>query len=231
MERRDVLIADPSEEYREALASQLSAHFQVRCCGRGDTALAMAAEKMPDLLILDLELPGLDGISLLRSLSRRPRVLVVSYLLNPFIQQLLQELDVEYAMQKPCPLHSVADRAFDLIRMSGQFSQTAYLRRGLAMMGLPSGRRGFGHLITGLSMLAENRDQQLSKELYDAIARQDNSTPEAVEKAIRETVRRGWQEGDRREWNRCFPGIVRCPSNREFLFRIADLLRDRQLCG
>ena len=51
------------------------------------------------------------------------------------------------------------------------------------------------------------------------------------EKAIRETVRRGWQEGNRREWNRCFPGIVRCPSNREFLFRIADLLRDRQLCG
>lgn len=231
MELWDLLIADPSAEFREALTQQLSSHFRVRCCSRGDEALAMLAEDMPDLLILDLELPGLDGISLLRSLSRRPRVLVVSYLLNPFIQQLLQELGVEYAIQKPSPLRNVADRAFDLMRMSSQFRQGAYLRRGLSMIGLPSGKRGFGHLITGLPMLAENRNQQLSKELYEAIARQDNSTPEAVEKAIRETVRRGWQEGDRQEWARCFPGITRCPSNREFLFRMADLLRDRQLCG
>ena len=231
MECRDVLIADPSPEFREGLARQLSAHFHVRCCGRGDEALALLADDMPDLLILDLELPGLDGISLLRSLPRRPRVLVVSYLLNPFIQQLLQELGVEYAIQKPGSLRNVADRAFDLMRLSCQFRQTAYLRRGLAMIGLPSGRRGFGHLITGLPMLVENRDQQLSKELYRAIAREDHSTPEAVEKAIRETLRQGWQEGDRQQWRRCFPGITRCPSNREFLFRIADLLRDRQLCG
>lgn len=231
MEPRTVLIADLSPEYREALAKELRPHFQILSCGRGDEALALLTEQSPDLLILDLDLPGLDGISLLRALPRRPPVLVVSHLINPITYQLLLELGVEYAIRKPSSLHNVADRAFDLVRTAQTSPEPLCLRKGLIRMGLPSGKRGFGHLITGLSLLAEKRDQQLSKELYDAIAKQNNSTPRAVEKAIRETVRIGWEQGNRREWERCFPGITHCPCNREFLFRMADLLRDRQLCG
>lgn len=231
MEPWTVLIADLSAEFREALAALLSPHFQVRSCGRGDEALAILAESSPDLLILDLDLPGMDGISLLRSLPRRPPVLVVSYLINSVTYQLLTELGVEYAIRKPSPLRNVADRAFDLVRTVQSCREPLCLHKGLVRMGLPSSKRGFRHLLTGLPLLAENRDQQLSKELYEAIARQDNSTPKAVEKAIRETVRMGWEKGDRREWEHCFPGITHCPCNREFLFRMADLLRDRKLCG
>lgn len=231
MEPWTVLIADLSAEFREALTTLLSPHFQVRGCSRGDEALAILAEQTPDLLILDLDLPGLDGISLLRSLPRRPPVLVVSYLINSVTYQLLTELGVEYAIRKPSPLHNVADRAFDLVRTVQSSREPLCLHKGLVRMGLPSGKRGFRHLLTGLPLLVENRDQQLSKELYEAIAKQDNSTPKAVEKAIRETVRMGWEKGDRREWENCFPGITHCPCNREFLFRMADLLRDRKLCG
>ena len=226
-----ILIADPNEDFREALTAVFSRDFQVRCCGRGDEAAALLEESKPDLLILDLELPGLDGISLLKQLSDRPPVLVVTYLITPVTYHLLLELDIAYAIRKPCAMQKVLDRALDVMRVSFRPREPLHLHRWLAGLGLSSGRRGFRHLLTGLPLLAENRNQLLSKELYETIAVLDNSSAGAVEKAIRDVIQDGWAWGDRREWERCFPGMRRCPSNREFLFRIADLLKERQLCG
>jgi len=36
--------------------------FQVRTAGDGETALVLAGESEPDLVVLDLGLPGMDGI-------------------------------------------------------------------------------------------------------------------------------------------------------------------------
>lgn len=231
MDPRTAFIADPSEEFREALTLALTPGFRVRCCTRGDDALAMLTRETPDLLILDLSLPGLEGISLLEQLEVRPTVLVVTDLINPYVYDSLVRLGVAYAIRKPCSIQSVADRAFDLVRQPRVPQEPDCLQKVLTQLQLPSGRQGFQHLLTGLPLLARKRDQRLSKELYETIALLDHSTPSAVEKAIREVIREGWENGDRREWNRYFPGFVRCPRNKEFLFRIADLLRDRRLCG
>lgn len=231
MNPRKVLIADPSEEFREALALALSPGFQVITCARGDEVPAVLTSEQPDLLILELSLPGLDGISLLEQLKERPPVLVVTDLINPYVYRALARLEVEYAIRKPCPIRSVADRAFDLVRPAQAPRSPEGLQETLIRLGLPCGRHGFQHLLTGLPVLARKRNQQLSKELYDTIAALDYSTPAAVEKAIREVIRDGWNTGDRREWNRLFPGRTRCPGNKDFLFRMADLLREQRRCG
>lgn len=231
MEPRKALIADPSEEFREALAQALSPGFRVRCCGRGDEALGLLTSEKPDLLILDLALPGLEGISLLEQLPERPPVLVVTDLINPYIQSALARLGVEYAIRKPCPIQSAADRAFDLVRPGRTSRELACLQKALTGLGIPGGRQGFQHLLTGLPLLAEQRDQRLSKELYVSIAALDNSTPAAVEKSIREVIHQGWASGSRREWNHLFPAQSRCPRNKEFLFHMAHLIRERRLCG
>ncbi len=231
MNPRKVLIADPSEEFRAALALALSPLFQIMTCTRGDAVPGLLASGQPDLLILELSLPGLDGISLLEQLPTRPPVLVVTDLINDYVYRALVRLGVEYAIRKPCPTQSVADRAFDLVRPVQTPQTNAELQEALIRLGLPWGRHGFQHLLTGLPMLTQNRDQQLSKELYDTIAELNHSTPAAVEKAIREVIREGWSSGDRREWSRIFPGLNRCPRNKEFLFRMADLLREQRRCG
>lgn len=226
-----VLIADPAEEFRVALTQALSPGFQVICCARGDEVPGLLTSEKPDLLIMELSLPGLDGISLLEQLTERPPVLVVADLISDYVHSTLIRLQVEYAIRKPCAIHKVADRAYDLVRPSRISGGRDSLQDILTHLCLPSGRGGFQHLLTGLPLLAENRRQQLSKELYETIALLDNSTPSAVEKAIREVIRDGWTACDRREWNRYFPGLNRCPRNKEFLFRMADLLRERQRCG
>lgn len=228
---RKALIADPSEEFREALALALSPGFQVITCARGDEVPTLLASERPELLILELSLPGLDGISLLEQLPQRPPVLVVTDLINDYVYRALVRLGVEYAIRKPCPVQSVADRALDLVWQVRSPQAPDGLPETLTRLGLPCGRHGFQHLLTGLPILVRNRDQQLSKELYDTIAALDHSTPAAVEKSIREVIRDGWNSGDRREWNRIFPGLQRCPRNKDFLFRLADLLREQRRCG
>lgn len=231
MDPRKVLIADPAEEFRAALTQALSAGFQVVTCTRGDEVAALLKSEQPDLLILELSLPGLDGITLLEQLDARPPTLVVTDLLNPYVHQALVRLGVEYAIRKPSPIQAVADRAYDLARTAHAAREPDCLQEALTRLGFSSGRQGFAHLLTGIPLLSQNRNQQLSKELYETIAMLDHSTPAAVEKAIREELRRGWDAGDRREWSRLFPGRAQCPRNKEFLFRMADLLREHRRCG
>ena len=231
MEDRKVLIADTAEEFCQALTQALCPGFRVICCTRGDEVPALLASEMPDLLILELSLPGLDGISLLEQLPERPPVLVVSGSINGYVQNALIRLGVEYAIRKPASIQAVADRAYDLVRTAAMTQIPTCLSDLLIRLGLPSWRQGFRHLLTGLPLLVQDRNQQLSKELYETIARLDHSSAAAVEKAIREVIRDGWNTGDRREWNRWFSCSDRCPRNKEFLFRIADLLQEHQLCG
>lgn len=231
MEGRKVLIADPSEDFRHALTQMLLPDFQVRCCSRGDRALELAREWVPDVLVLELSLPGLDGIGLLRQLKLMPAVLVVTDLNTPFVRSVLEELGVQYAMLRTCAVQTVADRVHELSRLCIGQSRDSGAVQLLSHLGVPNSRQGFQHMLTGLPDLVRQRDQRLSKELYQIIASRSSATSASVEKAIRDAIRAGWDTGDRSVWQQYFPGCTRCPRNKEFLFRIADLLREQGRCG
>ncbi len=65
-----VLVADDDPELRELLAAHLAVNgFDVRMAGDGRSALETARQQVPDLVIADLEMPGLDGWGLLRALE------------------------------------------------------------------------------------------------------------------------------------------------------------------
>ena len=65
----DLLIVDDDEDGREALRHLLQrAGHRVECASNGKAALASILAKAPDLLILDLFMPGMDGPGLLEIL-------------------------------------------------------------------------------------------------------------------------------------------------------------------
>ena len=226
MRSRKVLIADPDEVFRTALTKALEPEFTVCSCSRGDEALDQIRQEMPDVLVLELSLPGLDGIGLLRRLEQRPQILVVSdYLNTDFVRGCLLQLGIQYALLKPCLIGTVAERVRDFVAVNQNLPLSRSAYELLESLGLPCGREGFQHLLTGLPILASDRDQRLSKELYQQIALQNRATPTSVEKAIRDTIRSGWETGDPESWQKCFPGYTRCPRNKEFLFHLADILR------
>lgn len=119
MDAMKLLIADGNEEFRRALAAELQGAYHVRCCGDGKEALSLLRSFVPDVLVLDLMLPELDGISLLQSAASAglcPMVLVTSRFYNDYILGALGELSVGYMMRKPCDIPATAARIGDLSR-------------------------------------------------------------------------------------------------------------------
>jgi len=75
------LIADDDASYREIISHQLAVLPDLRCLAVCDSAVAALEELkkfQPDLLILDIEMPGLTGIELAKSLPVLPMVIFVS---------------------------------------------------------------------------------------------------------------------------------------------------------
>ena len=71
-----LLIADDQELFRSALAALLALQedFEVvASVGRGDEVAAAAREHQPDVALLDIEMPGIDGLAAAAVLARKPR--------------------------------------------------------------------------------------------------------------------------------------------------------------
>lgn len=234
MQLPKALVAEPSEELRDSLNCALADRFRVLTCAAGTEALDILERWMPDVLILELELPGMDGIGLLRrlrSMPHRPRVLVLTRMNTPFVLGALQELEVDYAMRKPTPTAIVAERAAELLYTSAGDDLTRAAADAMLALSIPDASQGFRNLLVGLPSLAACHDQSLSKELYPRIARENRVSVGSVEKSIRDAIHTGWSRGERTRWNRFFPGFTRCPTNREFLFRLAGCLSRLRRCG
>ncbi|RYY68566.1 MAG: response regulator transcription factor [Chitinophagaceae bacterium] len=75
------IIADDDELYREVITQQLELIPGLEClasCSSAIEASSSVREKNPDLLILDVEMPGLTGIDFVKTLTRLPLVIFIS---------------------------------------------------------------------------------------------------------------------------------------------------------
>jgi DNA-binding response OmpR family regulator len=72
MERGAVLVVDDEPTIAEVVARYLErAGYRTRVAGDGPSALEAAASQRPDLVVLDLMLPGLDGLEVMRRLREQ----------------------------------------------------------------------------------------------------------------------------------------------------------------
>ncbi len=73
MARESILVAEDEDDIRELLRYNLTKEgYRVACAASGEEALSLAAAAPPDLILLDLMLPGLDGLEVCRRLKREP---------------------------------------------------------------------------------------------------------------------------------------------------------------
>jgi len=82
MGRWRVLVVDDEPDILELLEHSLTRHgFDVSGCATGEECLAQARTLQPNLIILDLSLPGRDGLSVCVELRRRPETAEVPILI------------------------------------------------------------------------------------------------------------------------------------------------------
>ncbi|AEF95141.1 two component transcriptional regulator, winged helix family [Desulfotomaculum nigrificans CO-1-SRB] len=68
-----ILVVDDEQPIRELVKYNLEREgFEVLLAGDGNTGLDMARTEAPDLIILDIMLPGMDGLSVCRTLHQEP---------------------------------------------------------------------------------------------------------------------------------------------------------------
>ena len=79
MEQSKVLIVDDEKDFLEAIVSRFRLRgFEVKGVGDGQTALDCLQEDTPDVVVLDLKMPGMGGMEVLRRIKRdHPGVEVV----------------------------------------------------------------------------------------------------------------------------------------------------------
>lgn len=228
---RKLLIADCNEDYRTALAAALSGQYHVLCCRTGTEAWELLRHEKPDILVLDLMLPELDGVTLLERICAEgihPMVLAVTPILSGYVFSCAQRLGIEYLVRKPCDIHAIASRVKDLSQRLGppqsKNDPVSYLTELLLSLGFLAKHNGFGYLREAVLLMSKDPAQSVTKVLYPEVARSFDCQKENVERSIRTALEHAWEHGDPKRWSRFFPDAVQRPSNAVFISRITEAL-------
>lgn len=232
MIKPNLIIADPSEDFRKTLALELDSHFDIRLCADGYETQKAILSCAPDILVMDPTLSGIDGISLLQhaaKLAKPPVTLVTSRFFSDYMLDALYQLGVAYVMSKPCDMHCIKARILDLSQHVASCTPSADLKSQISNLLLQLCIRpkvaGYAYLTEGIWHLVERPDQSITKELYPAIAAAHRTTADAVEHSMRTAIEGGWKRMDAQIWSQFFPanadGVIPRPTNSDFLSRLA----------
>lgn len=235
MKRKTILLADTSAEFCDTLARLLAAEFKVWTCRDGAEALAMLEKLHPDVLVTDLALPGVDGLSVLRAgaaMAKRPALLAITCYRTPFIQEALAQIGVDYMMLKPCNMRALAERIWELSQCDGQVTvlptEQNALNSILLALGVPAGRRGYIYLAIIIELYRRDSSRSLTKDLYPTAGRSYQANGAAVERSIRSAIETAWLNRDELVWRQYFPvarfGAVAKPTNLSFIATVAASL-------
>ena len=78
MDKQRILIVDDDENIAELIAMYLTKEcYDTRTCGDGESAVAMFKEYNPNLILLDLMLPGMDGYQVCRTIRNDSQVPII----------------------------------------------------------------------------------------------------------------------------------------------------------
>lgn len=93
---RRVLVVDDDPVHRDVVSEILTGEgYAVELAGSGEAGLAAARAERPDVILLDLFMPGMDGVSVLDELRRDARlsgvrVVVATGIRAPHVRRLLR---------------------------------------------------------------------------------------------------------------------------------------------
>ncbi|HHW06544.1 MAG TPA: sporulation transcription factor Spo0A [Clostridia bacterium] len=246
-EKINVLIVDDNREFCEILHNYLTENEEFSVVGvayNGLDALKLIQEKEPDVIVLDIIMPHLDGIGVLENLetmdlAARPKVIILTTLGQEFMTKRTVELGADYYILKPFDLDVLGVRIKQLAKGSVKMVQNPVKTRHLDVevtkiihqMGVPAHIKGYQYLRDAIMFVIDDVSLlgAVTKELYPMIAEKYHTTPSRVERAIRHAIELAWDRGNVEMMNRFFGYTINVergkPTNSEFIAMIADKLR------
>jgi two-component system, response regulator, stage 0 sporulation protein A len=248
-----VVIAEDNRDFASLLHQYLSGQPDIEVVGtvhNGEEALAVINAKHPDVLLLDIIMPQLDGIGVLEQLAGgldHPKVIVLTGLGQEAMTKKIMELGADYYVVKPLNLVNLTANIRQLMGSNSQVPIRAAKSTGRSVdldvtdiireIGIPAHIKGYHFLRDGITMIVNDVEYlgATIKKLYPDIAQKHSTTTSRVERAIRHAIEVAWRRGNRDMINTIFGSAIQAdknrPTNAEFMAMIADKIRMERKTG
>lgn len=243
-----VLIADDNRDFCETLSEYLVQQDGIEVVGvayNGVEAIEIIERQKPDVVVLDIIMPHLDGLGVLEKMAsglvgHRPKMVMLTAFGQENITQRAMELGADYYILKPFDFGVLANRIRQLadgVRVTPYVTAVKTRNLDVAVtniiheMGVPAHVKGYHYLRDAILMVVNdiNLLGAVTKELYPAIAQKYHTTPSRVERAIRHAIELAWDRGNVEMMTKLFGYTINLergkPTNSEFIAMIADKMR------
>lgn len=227
MAKINVAIIDDNERMVSLLDAVLKTDKSIEVVGKGDDgmqALEIIRNQEPDVVLLDLIMPKLDGLEVMQQVNRdttlkkRPAFIVVSAIGQENITENAFSMGAMYFIMKPFEndmilkrIHQVSDNQIlqplhPAVKPARGLEYAAeYKEKNLETdvtniiheIGVPAHIKGYQYLRDAIIMSVDNREviNSITKVLYPTIAKMNKTTPSRVERAIRHAIEVAWSRG------------------------------------
>lgn len=227
---KTVLLALYDDVLSERISQQLREQFLVFIAGNGPDALAMLTEVKPDVLLLDLMLPEMDGISVLQEAKLRGidcATIAITPYVSDYVLNAVEYLCVQCLLRTPCSAQLLCNKVLDLCEMESRSLATDETDFVLRNLGIQLQTKGGKFLAEAIRQYRHNPNQTIFGDLYPSVANAFNATASQVERAMRFAIERAWAQRNDRIWRAYFPadgnGKTVKPTNSAFISTIASV--------
>ncbi|MDD4187327.1 MAG: sporulation transcription factor Spo0A [Bacilli bacterium] len=240
-----VFMVDDNQTVVKAVEEYFSSHVSIKVVGKandGEEALEkLISEKDDyDIIVMDLIIPKMDGLSVLEELKKRridKKSIIITAMNNLDVIRKSVEVGVSYYMLKPFKqealeshiTNAMSKSSDDMIISNKDLKQA--ITTLLHSLGIPSHIKGYMYIRDGVGLMYNDPSMigAITKELYPEIAERYDTTTSRVERAIRHAIEVSWSRGDYDLMEEIFGHSVDYdrakPTNSEFIATLADKLR------
>lgn len=245
-----VLIADDNRETTDTIAEYLRRESYITDIYKaydGEEAWLLTQTEKPDVIILDIIMPQLDGMGFLRRCVNnrmdlsKTTIICISVSGSDRTMETVMNMGAQHFLIKPQTPKTISEVIKTLTNIAEYNSTESTARKDYDLetivtdvihdLGVPAHIKGYHYIRTAIMMVVENMDMlnYITKRLYPEIAKQYQTTSSRVERAIRHSIEVAWTRGHQETMNDIFGYTIQTykgkPTNSEFIAMVADRIR------